>query len=361
MRSALFFLSAIIGLNLHAQLKASDIVFVEDRIDLGSVRSSDGLISFSYVFVNNGAYDLIIRDVDVACGCTRPEIPKKKVVPGDTGYIHTQFNPKGQHGEVDKWLHLKANFIDVSHIELHFTAVVDDPQVTPIDDLAPDYFSYVGYVYPTNALTFGKVMMGETAQAEVELFNSGQKSFNITEVNAPEWLRLITEQRSIPPQSTLDLIFEYDSKVLDSIGPFGEGFTILTDDHRYKLKEIKYTLDTWEDFSKLKRRQRKRAPHIGFDRTTIDMGTMNGGALVRKKLTISNTGKSPLKIYRVETHCSCAVLDQLPSVIAPGDSITVNVRFDSLFKEGLQRKGITIYTNDPDNPRSVITVRAVVE
>jgi hypothetical protein len=91
------------------------------------------------------------------------------------------------------------------------------------------------------------------------------------------------------------------------------------------------------------------------------MGTMNSGSVRSKKVTIMNTGKSILKIRKLEADCSCTVLKLPSNEILPGDSIETIVQYDSLFKKGKQSKLIKLYTNDPFNPIATIYVKAIVK
>ena len=46
--------------------------------------------------------------------------------------------------------------------------------------------------------------------------------------------------------------------------------------------------------------------------------------------------------------------------ILPGESVIVNIEFDSLFKDGKQTKAVTFFTNDPNNPIVDVVVIADV-
>lgn len=58
-------------------------------------------------FVNEGKAPLEIREVNVACGCTTPEVPFLDTAPGEEGYIGVHYNSVGKQGlqqpEITVW------------------------------------------------------------------------------------------------------------------------------------------------------------------------------------------------------------------------------------------------------------------
>lgn len=58
------------------------------------VRRNEYIHKFRYV--NTGAGPLIIDNVRTDCGCTAPTWTDIPVVPGDTGFVHIGFTPRGK-------------------------------------------------------------------------------------------------------------------------------------------------------------------------------------------------------------------------------------------------------------------------
>src|SRR3972149_8865741 len=56
------------------------------------------ILSFNYVFENTGDKPLIITNIKVTCGCTKPQWPKEPVKPGARDTIHVKFNTEGKIG-----------------------------------------------------------------------------------------------------------------------------------------------------------------------------------------------------------------------------------------------------------------------
>lgn len=91
----------------------------------------------------------------------------------------------------------------------------------------------------------------------------------------------------------------------------------------------------------------------------FDAGLVPVGEKVEAEFTISNTGDAPLEITQVRPACGCTVAEY-DEVIAPGGSGTVHAVVDTKSEVGANAKAITVYTNDPRNPRLQLTIKSDV-
>ena len=345
-----------------AQIEAKDIEFQQEIVDFGTIYESDGLVEVSFKFKNNSKFDFLIRDIEVACGCTTPRAYQRKILPGDSGVISAEFNPRGILGNINKWVRVKANFKDIPFKELKFRAEVLGAAAKKPADQEIYYPGQFGYLLPLKShMSFNEQSLGYIGRDSIQIRNDGYQAYTVKSLtDAPSYIKALNLPLTIAKGESAFLRFEINTTQLDTIGKIGTRFHLSTDDRFYPTKEFTASITLNQDFSTWSKKQLKRAGHIAFDKTTIDMGEMKSGQVRIKTIKISNTGKSTLRILRMDTDCSCAVLNDLPSTLAPGETVTAQVRFDSLFKQGEQKKGISLYTNDPLNPVTIITVRAAV-
>jgi hypothetical protein len=91
-----------------------------------------------------------------------------------------------------------------------------------------------------------------------------------------------------------------------------------------------------------------------------DVGTIAKGDHVTHDFAFKNEGTAPLEITRVEPACGCTVAS-FDKTIAPGKTGVVHVVVDTVTFNGPIAKGVTAYTNDPDNPKIDLTVKMKVE
>ena len=84
---------------------------------------------------------------------------------------------------------------------------------------------------------------------------------------------------------------------------------------------------------------------IVFDEKRYNFGTVDEGAIIRHDFKFTNEGKLPLLISKAKSTCGCTVPEWPEEPIAPGESGTISVRFDTKNKTGKQGKPITIIAN----------------
>lgn len=100
-------------------------------------------------------------------------------------------------------------------------------------------------------------------------------------------------------------------------------------------------------------------PQAVVEEPVYDAGKVTKGEEVSYDFVIRNTGDAPLKIEEVRPACGCTVADY-DETIAPGASGKIHAVVDTTDFTGGISKGMTVITNDPANPRLVLTVKADV-
>jgi hypothetical protein len=102
-------------------------------------------------------------------------------------------------------------------------------------------------------------------------------------------------------------------------------------------------------------------PKIQLDEEMFDFGTIKQGEEVTHEFIFNNKGDSDLVITDVKTSCGCTAAVTSSKTLAPGDSGTLKVTFNSKGRSGPQTKTATIVTNDSEKPRVVIRMTGKVD
>ena len=102
------------------------------------------------------------------------------------------------------------------------------------------------------------------------------------------------------------------------------------------------------------------AQSISFDKTTLDYGTVKNGADGHRIFTIKNTGDKPLIISKTQASCGCTTPEVTKDPIMPGKTAELKVGYNTTLT-GPFAKNIEVFSNDPVNNRSVITIKGTVE
>ena len=344
----------------QSKVRMTDIVFNQRIHDFGIIYEEDGIVTAKYDFTNYANGPLIISNIDAACGCTNPRSSKDTFMPGESGQILAEFNPKGMVGKTKKWIYVRGNYEDGYQIELKFEAEIRSRYNRNKYEYLRGEFGYL--LSDKVKFNWGKRFENDQFNDTVEFTNDGYNDIIVTKAksNAP----FITTPKlpiTIPIGQKNKLIFKIDLSKIDTIGPISGYIIFETNDKFYPKKKTPYSLDLITNFNAWKRKELKNAAHIEFNSKVVQMGVMNSGSVRTKKIIIKNTGKSILNIRKIETDCSCTMLKLPSNKILPGKSLVTSVKYDSLFKKGKQSKLIKLYTNDPLNPIATIYVKAIVK
>ena len=92
-----------------------------------------------------------------------------------------------------------------------------------------------------------------------------------------------------------------------------------------------------------------------------DFGNATEGDKLTYAFKVKNSGTGPLLIDRVTTSCGCTAAVLKNKEVLPGGEGQIEVTFDTNRRGGDNHKTITVFSNDPSNPRAELEIRANVE
>jgi Protein of unknown function (DUF1573) len=99
-------------------------------------------------------------------------------------------------------------------------------------------------------------------------------------------------------------------------------------------------------------------PKIKFDQTVYDFGKTSQVETVSGTFKFQNAGDSALKMGKPSTSCGCTVAGVKPEVLQPGERGELTFTMNLGRSRALLQKQITVESNDPENPKTVLTVKA---
>ena len=100
-------------------------------------------------------------------------------------------------------------------------------------------------------------------------------------------------------------------------------------------------------------------PEFNFEKELHDFGQLVDGEKVSYSFKFTNSGDAPLIISNAKGSCGCTVPNWSRDPIAPGESGSIDVTFNSSGRSGKQNKAITLTANT--NPsRKVINITSEV-
>jgi hypothetical protein len=101
-------------------------------------------------------------------------------------------------------------------------------------------------------------------------------------------------------------------------------------------------------------------PKVKFENTLVDIGNIKPESKNDANFVFTNVGQGKLTIIDFQTTCGCTVPELAKRDYAPGESGTVRVQYHASKQGGPILKHLFVMTNDPNNPRVEITIKAAI-
>lgn len=95
-----------------------------------------------------------------------------------------------------------------------------------------------------------------------------------------------------------------------------------------------------------------------FEKTEIDLKPEIGAAKVDAVFNYQNKGDTPVHIKAVKPSCGCTTAALAKADVAPGEKGSITATFNIGDRNGIQVKTITVETDDPKTPQTVLTFKA---
>lgn len=102
------------------------------------------------------------------------------------------------------------------------------------------------------------------------------------------------------------------------------------------------------------------SPKLVFEQDTHDFGAVAPGSLSNCKFKFTNKGQGILKISEVTKTCGCTVFELSKKEFAPGEEGTIDVGYNADKGSGPRTRHLYVLSNDRDNPRIELTIKATI-
>ncbi len=89
-------------------LSSPEIVFIRELHNFGTLKAGE-IVSFSFVFMNNGKIPVKIKKVDTSCGCIKTNYDKGEIGRGEKSAIEVIFNTSGEWGNQLKMIQVETS------------------------------------------------------------------------------------------------------------------------------------------------------------------------------------------------------------------------------------------------------------
>ncbi len=102
------------------------------------------------------------------------------------------------------------------------------------------------------------------------------------------------------------------------------------------------------------------SPKLVFEQTIHDFGAVAPGSVNPCKFKFANKGPGVLKISEVTKTCGCTVFSLDKKDYNPGEEGTIDVSYNADKGSGERTRHLYVLSNDKDNPRIELTIKATI-
>ena len=372
--STLLFLFALVfSAPVSAQLNQM-IEFDDDAHDFGEIKEIDGNGEHKFYFKNVSDKPVKLTYVKASCGCTATDYSKEVVKPGEKGYVKAVYRTKRRPGKFSKSVTVRAadadNINDQGKAKdmakaqtkiLRFNGKVIPKPLGP-EDKYP--FEMGCLRLSTNHVSMGRVAHESKMTRTMTLYNQCNEPVTVKgfefdgkhvsyDIEGPQTLKAKGD--------TTVISVTYDAAQVNDFGFIHGSGQLLTDDKEMPDKRLYVSANIFEDFSKLNAEERKNAPLIKFSKTMKDFGQVEQDAQLTHTFTLTNEGKSPLKIRKLKTNCPCVTTEIERMEIPAGESEDLTITFDTKGRRSYTAQNVTVIANDPQNSATRLILKAQVQ
>jgi hypothetical protein len=345
--------------NAQAQRRGPLLQFLHDEWNFGKVSERTGILKHSFPFVNDGDAPLWLTKVEPSCACTSPEWSHDTIMPGDTGYVSAAYQTYARPGAFDKTIAIFAN-TPQGAIIIRVKGDVFLPYDESTEARNREWYGDLRLVEQT--ITSDPLYNDRSDTLSARFINHGNQTVQILEVvKLPHYVTLLNLPEAVEPGETAIFQVVMDGSKVGKWGWISDQINLFTDDPMQPYKQIFLTAQVKEYFPAAgNKKLLKQAPNIGIDRQDHAFGQHKEGAILHTSFTLRNTGKSPLIIRDMVTDCACVEVTPNKGTLAPGETLELKVKFDTVFRTGLQMRPVRIVSNDPDQSELTFYLKAQV-
>lgn len=316
----------------------SVISFQQRLHEFGTIKEVEGAVSYDFEFVNAGNTPVLIKNVESSCGCTSPEWTRQPILPGKKGFVRATFDPKDRPGYFDKTITVYSN-ARPAVIELKIKGTVEGKTRTVLDDFPYELPS--GLRLPLEHLSLMKAKKGEVKTMEIGIYNNAGKAVAVSFAGLPPHLQLSVEPQQVPDRGKATIKAAYNTALKGEYGLNQEEIVLTVDGKKYSLP---LSIFIEEDFSKVNLAE---APLIDAGQKYFNFGKVAASQGAGQVYRIRNTGRAPLKIYRVYANDGRIKVGLDRKELQPGESAEVSVKILPGAESGKVTGVVSVISNCP--------------
>lgn len=308
-----------------------------------------------YIITNTGDAPLVLTEVEPDCACTVAQWTQTPIAPGEKGTVNVTFDAKAL-GHFQKSVTIYSNaHPNVAY--LHFSGEV----VREVKDFTRSHPYLIGQIrIDKNSLEFPDIQYGEHPVIHMGVVNLSDRPYEPVLMHLPTYLQMEAESGVLQKGEKGVIILTLNSERLADFGLTQTSVYLsrFSGDKVGDENEIPVSAILVPDFSGMTETEKTNAPVMRLSTKNIDLSA----ALAKKSkawhdITITNGGRSPLQISKLQVFHPAVGVSLKKSVLQPGETTRLRVTVE---KKDIGKKRrhlrLLMITNDPLQPKVEINI-----
>jgi hypothetical protein len=210
--------------------------------------------------------------------------------------------------------------------------------------------------YQESNFDFGDVNEGEVVVHNFEIYNTGGDVLKINHVRASCGCTAVKPEKDVlePGEgTTIKVSFNTTRRK----GKQRKHVYVLSNDPENPEVRLSFTANINEVAEGKKTSSR---PVLKFDKYQHNFGRVTEGEVAEWNVGFRNLGNKPLNIKEVKSSCGCTAAVLSSKNLKPGEEGELNIKFDTKDRSGKVTRTVTVFSDDPDQPRQIITLYVAI-
>lgn len=345
--------SLLIALPIVAH--AQQIKTINKVIDCGQIIFKHP-VTVEYEIQNTGILPLHISKVLTSCGCTTVEYPHKAIAPNHKAIVKVTYDAK-QLGHFQKQIGVVSN---ATHSP--FILTLKGKTVAEIVDFSGEYPFTIGELQTdVNNIEFDDVNLGDRPHIKIHIKNPTTNMAEPIMMHLPPYLKADLSPSRLAPGHEGIATITLDSKKIRNYGltqtSIYMGF--VPGDKVSPEKELTVSAVLLPQFKDAGEHARTATPKMQLSTSVLDLGSFGEKNKLKGSIFIQNIGNTTLDIERLQMYTVGLQVSINKTKIAPGKIAKLKVTaFENLLKKARSKPRILMITNDPDQPKVIIHIKA---
>lgn len=344
-------IATITALIAITPMYAQRLAVIKGTVECGNVEYNHPAKAV-FELKNKGFRRLRLEDVRSSCGCAIVDYPKEDIGAGDKFTISMTYDAR-QLGHFEKMVRIVSN-ADKKPVYLTMKGVVCEDVI----DVQEYPFTLGDLATDKNDLEFDDVNKGDTPKQIIHIRNTGSKVLEPNMMHLPPYLSASVTPQYLRPGKTGKVEVTLNSDKLRDYGLTQTSIYLgnqlgekVSDDNEVTVSAV--LLPGFADNGPEKAFPPKAVLSSKDINIDFENKSKRGG-----EITISNSGKSVLKISSLQMFTSGMKVTLGKREIAPGEQTKLKVVCEKeLLMKARSKPRVLMITNDPEMPKVVINIQ----